>query len=394
MKVAFIVQRYGEDIIGGAEYLTRLVAEHMTKYCDVEVLSTCAKDYHTWKNEYKKGTETVNGIQVRRFANSKKRDLNKHGKIQEKAFFTTHNLKDEILWINEQGPYCPELIDYISKNKGNYDAFVFFTFRYYPSYYGIKEVGNKSLVAPFAENDPALDLSTTKELFTNVRGIVYSTPEEQNLIKAKTDLKEEGKIFDIVGCGIEIPEIITEYKSLEDQDYILYLGRIEGSKGCYQLFEYYLELLKESPEIPSLVLAGYDVIGVPKHDKIKYLGFVSEAEKYSLLKNARFLIMPSPYESLSLVTLESMGCGTPVLVNGECDVLKGHCKRSNAGLWYQNYDEFRECLNFLCSNRDILDKMGDNGRKFIEKNYTWKKVEMKYLHLLEELTKKVALLEN
>jgi glycosyltransferase involved in cell wall biosynthesis len=388
MKIAFVVQRYGEDIIGGAEYLTRLIAEHMMKYHEIDVLSTCAKDYHTWKNEYKIGTEVINGVLVRRFANSKKRDLNKHIKIQEKAFFATHSRKDEILWIDEQGPYCPELIEYISKNKDNYDAFVFFTFRYYPSYYGIMEVGSKALIAPFAENDPALDLSTTKEIFRNVSGIIYSTPEEKDLIKAKTGLKEEEKLFDIVGCGIEVPEVIPEYKGLKDQNYILYLGRIEGSKGCYQLFEYYQKLLKESQEIPSLVLAGYDAIGVPKNNKIKYLGFVSEAEKYSLLKNARFLIMPSPYESLSLVTLESMGCGTPVLVNGECEVLKGHCIRSNAGIWYCNYDEFAECLNFLCSNPRVLNKMGSNGREHIKKNYTWKKVEIKYLKLLDELTKK------
>ena len=144
------------------------------------------------------------------------------------------------------------------------------------------------MIAPFAENDPALDLTTTKEMFQNVKGIIYSTPEEQDLIKAKTGLKEEEKIFDIVGCGIEIPEVIPEYKSLKDRDYIFYLGRIEGSKGCYQLFEYYLKLLDEFPRIPYLVLAGYDAIGVPKHDKIKYLGFVSEAEKYFFKKCSVF----------------------------------------------------------------------------------------------------------
>jgi glycosyltransferase involved in cell wall biosynthesis len=388
MKLAFVVQRYGEDIIGGAEYHTRQIAEHVKKYHNVEVLTTCAKDYHTWENEYRHGNEIINDVLVRRFKNSKKRDANKHSKIQEKVFFSAHSLRDEILWVDELGPYCPELIEYISKNKDNYDAFIFFTFRYYPSYYGIKEVGNKALIAPLAENDHALDLSTTKEIFQNVKGIIYNAPEEQNLIKAKTGLKEEGKIFDIVGCGIEIPEVIPEYKNLKDQNYILYLGRIEGSKGCYQLFEYYLKLIKEFKKVPYLVLAGYDAIGVPKNDMIKYLGFIPEAEKYSLIKNAQFLIMPSPLESLSLVTLESLGCGTPVLVNGDCDVLKGHCIRSNAGLWYKNYDEFKECLNFLCSNIIVRDKMRDNGRKYIEKNYTWEKVEMKYLQLLEEMMKK------
>ena len=388
MKLAFVVQRYGEDIIGGAEYHARQIAEHMKKYHDVEVLTTCAKNYHTWENEHRPGNEIINDVLVRRFKNSKKRDANKHSKIQEKVFYSSHSRKDEILWVDELGPYCPELIEYISNNKDNYDAFIFFTFRYYLSYYGIKEVGNKALIAPLAEDDPALDLSTTKEIFQNIKGIIYNAPEERNLIKAKTGLKEEEKIFDIVGCGIEIPEVIPEYKDLKDQDYILYLGRIEGSKGCYQLFEYYLRLLKEYQKVPYLVLAGYDAIGVPKNDKIKYLGFIPEAEKYSLIKNAKFLIMPSPFESLSLVTLESMACGTPVLVNGDCDVLKGHCIRSNAGLWYKNYDEFSECLNFLYSNNVVLNKMRDNGRKYIEENYTWEKVEMKYLQLLDEMMKK------
>lgn len=388
MRLAFVVQRYGEDIIGGAEYHARQIAEHMKKHHDVEVLTTCSKNYHTWENEYRHGNEIINDVLVRRFRNSKKRDANKHSKIQEKVFFSAHSRIDEISWIDELGPYCPEMIEYISKNKDNYDAFIFFTFRYYPSYYGIREAGDKALIAPLAEDDPALNLSTTKEIFQNVKGIIYNAPEEQNLIKAKTGLKEDEKIVDVVGCGIEIPEVIPEYKSLKDENYILYLGRIEGSKGCYQLFEYYQRLLKECREVPYLVLAGYDAIGVPKNDMIKYLGFISEAEKYSLLKNAQFLIMPSPFESLSLVTLESLGCGTPVLVNGDCDVLRGHCIRSNAGLWYKNYDEFKECLNFLCSNIIILDKMGINGRKYIEKNYTWEKVEMKYLQLLDKMMKK------
>lgn len=48
-KIAFVVQRYGLDVNGGAEYHCRLIAERMTKYFDVEVLTTCAIDYMTWK---------------------------------------------------------------------------------------------------------------------------------------------------------------------------------------------------------------------------------------------------------------------------------------------------------------------------------------------------------
>ncbi|KXS43605.1 MAG: glycosyltransferase [Methanolobus sp. T82-4] len=382
MKIAFVVQRYGEEIVGGAEYFTRLVAERLSKYHDIEILTTCAVDYHFWKNEYSKGTDVVNGITVHRFKNSKKRDPKKHISVQEKVFYSTHSRDDEVLWVKEQGPYCPDLIKFISQNHDKYDCFVFFTFRYYQSYFGIKEVRNKAILVPFAENDPVLDFSITKDTFSNVNGIVYCTPEEKKLVETKVGIKE-GIVSDIIGCGIEIPEEISPCDTINEENYVVYLGRIEGSKGCYQLFEYYQKLIKDIPDSPALILAGSDVIGIPKNDKIKYLGFITEDEKFSLLKNAKFLVMPSPYESLSLVTLEAMGCGTPVLVNGECDVLKGHCLRSNAGLWYQNYDEFRECFRFLCSNVDISKKMCKNGNKYIETNYSWDVIEEKYLKILE-----------
>ncbi|WP_292470429.1 glycosyltransferase family 4 protein [Methanolobus sp.] len=384
MKIAFVVQRYGEEIVGGAEYFTKLVAERMSKYHNIEVLTTCAVDYHSWKNEYHQGLDIINGINVRRFANSKKRNPKKHISIQEKVFYSTHSVDDEIRWVEEQGPYCPELIKFISQNRDKFDCFVFFTFRYYPSYFGTKEVRNKAIIVPFAEHDPALDLTITKEIFDDVVGIIYCTPDEKKLIETKVGLKED-VISDIIGCGIEIPANIASCETFADTNYVVYLGRIEGSKGCYQLFEYYQRLIKEMPDSPSLVLAGSDSIGIPKNDKIKYLGFITEDEKYSLLKNARFLVMPSPYESLSLVTLEAMGGGTPVLVNGECEVLKGHCLRSNAGLWYHNYDEFRECFNFLCSNINIRAKMSENGIKYVDEKYSWDVVEDKYLAILKKV---------
>lgn len=380
MKIAFVVQRYGENIVGGAEYFTRLVAERMSQYHEIEVLTTCAADYHFWKNEYPEGLDLLNGIKIHRFMNTSKRNPNKHNKIQDMVYYSAHNINDETSWINEQGPNCPKLIEYISEKRDKYDCFVFFTFRYYPSYYGIKEVENKSLIVPFAENDPALDLTTTREIFEASQGIIYCTPEEKRLIERKVDITTEKK-SDIIGCGIEIPENIVPNREPGTQKYVLYVGRIEGSKGCYQLFEYYLRLVKEFPDLPTLLLAGLDAIEIPKNDKVRYLGFISEDEKYTLLSSAEFLIMPSPYESFSLVTLEAMGCGTPVLVNGECDVLKGHCLRSNAGLWYQNYEEFRECFRFLCSNDQIKSKMGENGKRYVKKNYSWDIIEKKYLKL-------------
>ena len=50
MKIAIVVQRYGADINGGAELHARYIAEHLSKHVQVEVLTTCATDYITWRN--------------------------------------------------------------------------------------------------------------------------------------------------------------------------------------------------------------------------------------------------------------------------------------------------------------------------------------------------------
>jgi glycosyltransferase involved in cell wall biosynthesis len=390
MKIAIVVQRYGTEIVGGSEFATKQIAERLSKHFEVEVLTTCAKDYLTWKNEYRKGTEIINNVVVRRFEVKKERKMNEFRKIEERVFYgDSHTLDDEYLWVDMQGPYSPSLIDDIHKNKDNYNYFIFFTFRYFPTVYGLPIVSEKSLLIPFAEDDPALDFEIAKNVvFNSAQAVLFSTPEEEMLIEGKVGKMD--KLSDIVSCGIDIPEIdenIVEKTAVKYnlRDYIVYLGRIDGIKGCYTLFDFFIRYVNERNANIDLVLAGLEVIKIPRHPNIKFLGFVSEEEKFALLKSAKLLIMPSLAESLSLVTLESVGIGTPVLVNGNCEVLKGHCLRSNAGLWYENYDEFKECLDLLLSNERLIEKMGENGKRYVEQNYSWEKVEEKYLRLLEKL---------
>ena len=75
MKIAFIVQRYGTEILGGSEYHCRLIAERLAERHQVEVLTSCARDYITWQNEYAEGADRVRGVTVRRFPTTQVRDL-------------------------------------------------------------------------------------------------------------------------------------------------------------------------------------------------------------------------------------------------------------------------------------------------------------------------------
>jgi glycosyltransferase involved in cell wall biosynthesis len=389
MKLAFVVQRYGLEINGGAELHCRWVAEHMKKYAEVEVLTTRAADYITWKDYYTRDEEEVNGIRVRRFPVTRARNPERFGRLQDRLLRHEHQEKDELRWLDEEGPRAPGLIQYLKDRKSAYDYFFFFSYRYYHSYWGIKTVPRQSILVPTAERDPVVGLRIFQDLFRTPRAIIYNSVEERKMIN---DVSGNQHVpGDVVGVGTEVTGRYSgeafRRKCNMAGPYILYLGRIDENKGCGKLFEHFIRFKRESGSRVKLVLAGSTVMQIPSHPDIQYLGFMGDEEKFDALDGAELLVMPSFYESLSMVTLEAWALGKPVLANALCDVLKGQCQRSNGGLYYETYPEFREALSLLLSSPRLRRVLGENGRRYFEANYAWEVIENKYLGLLGRLEK-------
>jgi len=387
MRLAFVVQRYGLEINGGAELHCRWVAEHLRKYAEVEVLTTKAADYITWKNHYTRDEEAVNGVRVKRFPVVKPRNPERFGRLQESLLGREHTEADELRWLDEEGPRVPGLIGYLKGRAASNDHILFFSYRYYHSYWGIKAVPGRSILVPTAERDPVIGLSIFRDLFRMPRAIVYNSLEEKQMIN---DLSGNGHVpGDVVGVGTVVParfsgEAFRRKHGLSGP-YILYLGRVDENKGCPRLFDYFLRFKTDSGSAVKLVLAGATVMQIPSHPDIVYLGFLGDEEKFGALDGADLLVMPSFYESLSMVTLEAWALGKPVLANALCDVLKGQCRRSNGGLYYGNYPEFREALSLLLDSPRLRGALGRNGRRYFEANYSWEVIEKKYLSLFERL---------
>lgn len=389
MKLAFIVQRYGREINGGAELHCRWMAEHMKKHAEVEVLTTRAADYITWKDSYPRDDDEVNGVRVRRFPVPRPRDPVRFGRLQEKLLRREHPEKDELRWLDEEGPRSPALIQYLKEIQGETDYFFFFSYRYYHSYWGVKTVPRQSILVPTAERDPVIGLGIFRDLFRAPRAIIYNSVEERKMIN---DLSGNREVpGEVVGVGTEIPsrysgEEFRQRHGLSGR-YILYLGRVDENKGCRRLFDYFIRFKRETGSDIKLVLAGATVMQIPSHPDILYSGFMGDEEKFGALEAAELLVMPSFYESLSMVTLEAWALGKAVLANGLCDVLKGQCLRSNGGLYYETYPEFREALSLLLDEPPLRRALGENGRRYFEANYAWDVIERKYLALLDRLEK-------
>jgi glycosyltransferase involved in cell wall biosynthesis len=225
-----------------------------------------------------------------------------------------HKFDEELKWMEEEGPLAPALIDYIKDHEDDYDYFIFFSYRYYHSYWGINALPHKSILVPTAERDSIIHLSLFKGLFRKPRAFIYNSIEEKNMINSLS--QNQDILGDVVGVGTEIPGDISadNFRQMYDitGDYVIYIGRIDVNKGCDQLFQFFQRYKKEETTDVKLVLIGSSKLNIPAHPDIIHLGFLSEEDKFSGLDGALMLMMPSFYESLSMVTLEAWAMGKPV----------------------------------------------------------------------------------
>ena len=385
MKLAFVVQRYGLEVAGGAEAHCRGLVTALRDRHSVEVLTTCALDYLTWRNHYPEGRAVVDDVPVMRYRNAQERDLRRFGAISDLVFHESHAREDEQQWILENGPVSPDLVRAVSSRR-DVDLFVFYSYRYYTASMGARAVPDRAVLVPTAEDDPAVRLDVFGDLFRSVRGFLYLTPEERELIEAVSGTRAIPS--EIIGSGLTVPsgDPAAADRFELPPEYVLYAGRIDRNKGVDILFRYYSWLLDEWPDAPTLVLAGHQVLDIPVHPKIRYVGYVSDAEKAGLLSRASVVLMPSAYESLSILVLEAWALGTPVLVNAHCRVLEGQCRRSGGGLYYRDLAEFRAMLEMLMGQPDLRRELGAAGTRYVKQEYSWQIAATRTEALLKRLT--------
>jgi glycosyltransferase involved in cell wall biosynthesis len=385
-KVAFVVQRCGLEVNGGAESLCLKIAARMSKVWDIEILTTCALDYITWQDYYPSGLSEILDVKLRRFPVLKKRDMDKFNRLSEKIHPDSYKAsnKDQEEWMLAQGPWSPALVEYVEQHKHEYDAFIFFTYLYATTYFILPLVAEKAYLAPLAHDEWPIYLSMWDAFFEKPRGLIFNTLEEQNFLKSR--FPKANIQGSIAGIAVDVPKSYDAEHFRQQynihEPFLLYLGRIDASKGCGEIFDYFMKLRERGSSFKKLVLLGEPKMPIPKHPDIISLGFVSEQTKWDAISACELLLMPSLYESLSMVLLEAWALGKPVLVNGGCDVLIGQCRRSQGGLWYSNEDEFILALEKM--DEMVRDRLGLQGRKFVEKNYTWSKIESQYLEMIED----------
>lgn len=409
-KIAFIIIRYGRDVNGGAEAHCRMLAERLTSYYDVEVLTSTIRKFGSPKEDYPEGRSTENGVTIRRFKprpvhGERHNEFRRHGKTARKLRHALEKtgllrllasihpdwklgVESERRIVESQPEHTPELLEFIHGHSQEYAAFLFMNYYFSQTILGSTIAPEKSILIPLAHPYRALYYGINVPMFTRVKHIAFNTDAERRLCQ---------RIFGsalaphtLVGCGIEEGPV-ADWATVEKRyglpaTYVLYLGRVTSQK-IGRIIPEFLRYKREYGGDAKLVLVGGidDEITPPDSQEVILTGFVSEAEKNAIIRHATVMVNPSEMESLSLLMLEAMHNRIPVLVNGKSEVMKDHCRLSGAALWYRNGQDFRKKLHRLLSDNQLRSRMSEKGPVYVCENYGWEVVIPKLRNIIESI---------
>jgi len=391
MKVAFVVPRYGTEIRGGAETGARMLAERLVadRGYEVEVLTTCALDAITWRDELPEGTVDVNGVRVHRIRSEAGRDEAFHplwAQLMQDPAHAGH--EDMVRWVDLQGPRSPALLDAVARSDA--DVLVFYPYLYYPSVYGLPLVRERAIMHPAAHDEPALSLPIFDDLFAECRGFVFQTRSERALVTERFGVAATPQVLmglgveEAVGDGAGAPAARARL-DLGDAPFLLCIGRVDDQKGTGMLWRYFRAYKERHPGPLQLVFVGQVVDAPDPAPDVVVTGMLDDETKWGLLRGARAVVIPSPYEAFSITVVEALTAGAPVIVNAACGPTKEHCEYSGAGLWFGDFAEFEAVVGQLTTDDALHEIMRRNGSRYVEANYTWPVILDRYCGFLERM---------
>jgi glycosyltransferase involved in cell wall biosynthesis len=390
-RIAIIVPRCHQTLVGGAEALAWQYATLLAGDYAVEVLSSTASDYVSWANDLREGSERREGVTIRRFRAARERggyfhDL--HRRLLAEFAATAQRVGPRVRWtealqeefIRAQGPVCPGLIEHLALHGEDYAALIFLTYLYPTTYDGARALRHRRWgLVPTLHDEPPAYFGALAQTARRAPRILWNTPAEQRL---------GGQLWGVDSGNIVAMTVATDMvePAHEDAPYLLYSGRIDTHKGCSMLIEAFESYKRAHPSDLRLLLTGADKLGLRESEHVRYLGFVDEARKFALMAGALAFVHPSPYESLSIVALEAMAQGTPLIVNGECEVLADHVAISDSGFVFRGEAGLHTAIDAARAlTGDAREAQAQRARAYVLQNYSRERVRARLIAEVEAL---------
>ena len=384
MKFGVVVPRYGDDSVGGAEKAMRMISERLAADhgWDVEVFTTCAESAMTWEDVLEPGTTSERGVTVHRFRSEGTRDP-EWGVVASRveASPTTVDALGQQLFIDRQGPLCPDLIDAAEASEA--DLIAFSPYLFYPSVRGVPRLADRSILHGAAHDEPALHLDIMQSMYRAAGGLSYYTDAERILVERLFPVGHKPRVT--LGLGIGTPDTSGDPVAarsafgIGDRPFVVCVGRVENGKGARALDAFFREYKARRPSPLALVFVGPANETLDDHPDIICTDVVDEATKHALVSEAVVSVSPSAMESFSMVILEAWTAHTPVLVNAQCGATVEHASRAKGGLWFDDYPSFEVAMDRLISDAPLRDQLAANGASYTATQFSWKAVIDRYV---------------
>jgi glycosyltransferase involved in cell wall biosynthesis len=387
VKVAFVIPWYGEHIPGGAESLCRdTVKALLGAGVLAEVLTTCVKQFHSdWnQNFHPEGLSYEDGVPVRRFR-VRQRNTVIFDRVNYKLM---HNQPltsaDEDVFMAEM-INSPGLYQFMADHRQEY-VFLCIPYMFGTTYWGSSVCPERSVLIPCLHDEAYARMRIVRQMCESVRGLVFNSGHERRLAERLYSLIPGRAV--VAGAPVDCewradPQRFRAKYGLSD--FFLYAGRTEKGKGSDLLLEYFCRYGDETARTQKLVFIGGGELEIPLGyaSRIIQLGFLPAQDKYDAYAAAIALCVPSRMESFSIVTMESWLAGRPTIVNAECGVTTDFCNQSNGGLYFSQYEDFREILCLLADDENLCAALGVNGRRYVLENFRPDAVAARYQEALQ-----------
>ncbi len=200
----------------------------------------------------------------------------------------------------------------------------------------------------------------------------------------------------IVANGIELPEDAGEAAKplaqaiLGKPPYVLFLGRISWKKGLDRLIGAMVGLPKA-----ELVVAGYDEKGYQATvqrlaiengvaDRTHFIGPVEGADKWTLIRNAACLVLPSYNENFGMSVVEAMAVGCPVVVSAEVGLADVVSETGSGVVATGDCAALSKAINAVLSDPNRTRQMGEAGRRTVRERFGWPVIAREMVEVYRE----------
>ena len=220
------------------------------------------------------------------------------------------------------------------------------------------------------------------------------------------------EVNEYIGCGVSPEKIVYIPNGIESAEFekddggahfrkkynidkrpiIFFIGRIDLIKGPDILLRAFGKICNDFPSY-QLIIAGNNLgyLSTIKSEckalklvnKVTFLGPIIGEDKVSAYHSAKLVVIPSRFDSMTIVALEAAASSSAILITKECDF--SELALASAGIEVNaNETEVGEGIRLALSSKIDLKKLGNNAKKFVLKNYDWNIIAHKFINIFSK----------